>query len=165
MLKKTASLCASALCSQPSPHLHHPFPLFPTLSCSMDACHTGQHPTFIVQSKIGKSPHYTTNRPQPHLFPIFLFHFHHLIMPLPLDLLSQHLVVPFGHPVWWHRHCSTSALWAERALCVLRSQTPSSLGVCRSCPGTQPPSAPHRQSHRVLRPPLASPRPPVPHPK
>lgn len=59
----------------------------------MDACHAGQHPTFIVQSKIGKSPHYTTNPHSP--TPMFLFHFHHLIMPLSLDLLS--------HPLWASR--------------------------------------------------------------
>lgn len=61
----------------------------------MDAC----HPTFIVQSKIsvGKSPHHTPTTAThtstcPPIF--FFFHCHHLVMLLPLHLLSQRPVVP-----------------------------------------------------------------------
>ncbi len=48
-------------------------------------------------------------------------------------------------------------------VCDRRSQTPSSLGVCKCCPGIQPLSAPRPQSRPALRPPPASPPLPVPH--
>lgn len=52
-------------------------------------------------------------------------------------------------------------------VCVFshRSLTPSSRGVCRCCPGIRPLSAPRPRSRPGPRPPLASPRLPVPLPK